>query len=91
MKSAFRSRKVRILAVIVLVPVLAAFGFGIYLASLSGDLPWQTDPTRISESLEPFAGIEGFTTPTRIATSATTSELTTPVSGVGTPMTVPTT
>jgi hypothetical protein len=80
MISALRRRKVRIVTAFVLVPVLAALGFGFYLASLSGDLPWQTDPTRISESFEPFAGIEGFTTPTRIPTRAATP---------GTPTAVP--
>ncbi|MEA2526296.1 MAG: hypothetical protein QOF01_926 [Thermomicrobiales bacterium] len=93
MNSAFRRRRVRIVAAIVLVPVLAAFGFGIYLASVAGDLPWQTDPTRISEGFEPFSGIEGFTTPTRIATRAATPASASragAVSGVGTPTSVPT-
>jgi hypothetical protein len=92
MKSANRRRRVRIAVAVVLVPILAAFGFGIYLASLSGDLPWQTDPTRISEGFAPFSGIEGFTTPTRIPTRAATPAATlgrgTPKAG--TPTSVPT-
>ena len=72
MRNAFRQRKVRIAAVAVLVPVLAIFAFGIYLASLAGDLPWQEDPTRISEELEPFSGIEGFSAPTALPTRAAT-------------------
>jgi hypothetical protein len=80
MRRAFRRRKVRIVAVAVLVPVLAVFGFGIYLASLSGDLPWQTDPTRISEEIEPFSGIEGFSAPTALPTRAATPKGATPAS-----------
>jgi hypothetical protein len=78
MTSAFQHRRVRIAAVVVMVPVLAAFAFGIYLASLSGDLPWQEDPTRISESFEPFSGIEGFSAPTPLPTRAATPRVGTP-------------
>ncbi len=28
---------------------------GIYTASVAGDLPWQTDPTRVAGSITPFA------------------------------------
>jgi hypothetical protein len=82
MMNAFRQRRVRIAAVVVLVPVLAVFALGIYLASLSGDLPWQEDPTRISEELEPFSGIEGFAAPTALPTRAATPRVgtTTPAS-----------
>lgn len=66
MTTAFRRRKVRIAAVVLLVPVLAVLGFGIYLASLTDSLPWQTQPTRISQGFAPFSGIPGFATPTRI-------------------------
>jgi hypothetical protein len=93
MRNAFRRRGVRIAAIVVLVPILAVFGFGIYLASLSGDLPWQTDPTRISEGFVPFSGIEGFNTPTRIPTRAATPGLATPTvatPGAATPTLVPT-
>jgi len=92
MSSALRRRKVRIVAAVVLVPVLAVFGFGIYLASLSGDLPWQTDPTRISEEIAPFSGIEGFMTPTRIPTRAATPKVAIPKAAspaARTPTTVP--
>jgi len=84
MKSAFRRRKVQVVAAVVLVPLVVVFGFGMYLASVAGDLPWQADPTRISEEIAPFSGIEGFTTPTRIPTRAATPK-------AGTPTSVPTT
>jgi hypothetical protein len=48
-----------IVAVIVLLFVVA--GFGVYLASVAGALPWQTDPTRIP--ITPFADIPGFSVP----------------------------
>jgi hypothetical protein len=48
-----------IAAVIVLLFVVA--GFGVYLASGAGALPWQTDPTRIP--ITPFADIPGFSAP----------------------------
>jgi hypothetical protein len=72
MRNAFRRRAVRIAAIAVVVPMLAVFGFGIYLASLAGDLPWQVDPTRISGEIEAFSGIEGFTVPTPLPTRAAT-------------------
>ncbi len=72
MRNAFRRRVVRIAAVVVILPMLAVFGFGIYLASLSGDLPWQVDPTRISGQIEAFSGIEGFAAPTPLPTRAAT-------------------
>jgi hypothetical protein len=78
--SVFQQRRVRIAAVAVLVPVLAVFAFGIYLLSLSGDLPWQEDPTRISGEIEPFSGIEGFSPPTALPTRAATPWIGTPVS-----------
>ena len=43
-----------------LVLVLAISGFGVYLAGVAGDLPWQTDPTRVVNAITPFAGIPGF-------------------------------
>lgn len=47
---------------------VAVVAFAIYLASLTGSLPWQTDPTRIP--ITPFAGIPGFNAP--IVTAAAT-------------------
>jgi hypothetical protein len=84
MRSAIRGRRVRILGIVILVPVLAVFGSGIYLASLSGALPWQTDPTRISEGFAPFSGIEGFETPTQIPTRAASPPAATPSAGTPT-------
>jgi hypothetical protein len=53
------SRRARwFLALAICLPVLVVAGFGLYAASLTGDLPWQTDPTRIP--VTPFADIPGF-------------------------------
>ncbi len=51
---------VRGLVALGLVLVLAIGGFGVYLAGVAGDLPWQTDPTRVVNAITPFAGIPGF-------------------------------
>ncbi len=64
MNRLFGRRRNRIIAVAVLVPLLVAVGFGLYLASLAGELPWQVDPTRIAPGITPFAGIPGFGSPT---------------------------
>lgn len=72
MKRLYQTRKARIISAAVFLPIVAVFAFGIYLASLSGDLPWQVDPTRISNSLTPFAGIEGFNPPTRVPPEVST-------------------
>jgi hypothetical protein len=93
MMSAFRRRKVQVVAIVVLVPVVVVFGFGLYLASLAGALPWQTDPTRISQDIAPFSGIEGFSTPTRIPTRAARTAAATPAASspkAGTPTSGPT-
>ena len=47
---------------------VAVLGMGIYLAGMAGDLPWQEDPTRIP--ITPFAGIEGFSVPTKIPSAS---------------------
>jgi len=59
--------KVILLAGIVF--AVGMIGWAFYLASLTGSLPWQTDPTRIA--ITPFADIPGFSTPTPMATPAT--------------------
>jgi hypothetical protein len=51
-----------------LVAAIAVVGMGLYLASVAGDLPWQEDPVRIQETITPFAGIEGFSLPTKTPT-----------------------
>ena len=51
-----------------LLAAAVVLGMGIYLAGMAGDLPWQEDPTRIP--VTPFAGIEGFSVPTKIPTGA---------------------
>jgi len=71
----FRRRRNRVIAVVVLVPLLFAVGFGFYLASLAGELPWQVDPTRIA--ITPFADIPGFGAPAPAAADAT------PIAAVG--------
>ena len=52
-----RRRWGRVIAVLVLIPALIALGFGLYLGSLAGELPWQEDPTRIA--ITPFADLPG--------------------------------
>ena len=69
MNRLFGRRRNRIIAVAVLVPLLVAVGFGLYLASLAGELPWQVDPTRIA--ITPFADIPGFGAPTPVPADAT--------------------
>lgn len=54
---------VRVMVVAVVVAVVALGGYGMYLGSVAGRLPWQTDPTRISTALTPFAGIPGVGAP----------------------------
>ena len=40
---------------------LVVGGYGMYLVSLAGELPWQAEPTRIT--ITPFADIPGFSAP----------------------------
>ncbi len=54
-----------LIAGIALILFLVVAGTGIYAASVAGDLPWQTDPTRIADSITPFAGTDVFIPPTR--------------------------
>jgi hypothetical protein len=46
------------LIVAALLAVFVVGGYGMYLASEAGRLPWQVDPTRIP--ITPFADIPGF-------------------------------
>ena len=61
MRGGRRSPK-RALLVVLVLAVLLVGGFGLYLGSLAGELPWQEDPTRIP--ITPFADIPGFGAPT---------------------------
>ncbi|HET8524441.1 MAG TPA: hypothetical protein VFL82_14490 [Thermomicrobiales bacterium] len=63
-----------IAAIVVLLLVIA--GFGVYLASVAGELPWQTDPTRIP--ITPFADIPGFSAPAPSPTVISGSSPTSP-------------
>lgn len=94
MRRALQRRKVRTIGMIVLVPLLIAFGFGIYLASLAGELPWQSDPTRISGNIGAFEGLDvGTPRRTRAATPTGTSvasPIVTGVASVGSPIPSPT-
>lgn len=47
---------------------LGFIGYATYLAGVAGELPWQTDPTRIP--VTPFADIPGFSAPTPLPTAA---------------------
>lgn len=46
------------LAALIVVVFMVVVGYGTYLAGQAGELPWQTQPTRIA--ITPFAGIPGF-------------------------------
>ena len=46
----------RVLIVAAVLAVVPAGGFGLYLANLAGELPWQEDPTRIP--VVPFEGLD---------------------------------
>jgi hypothetical protein len=49
---------------VALVTLIAVASAGLYLASVAGELPWQTDPTRVADSITPFAGLDVFIPPT---------------------------
>lgn len=65
----FRHRWGRIGVLTAAVFVLVILGFGIYLGSMAGALPWQAEPTRIP--ITPFAGIPGFDAPAQAPASPT--------------------
>ena len=72
MRNLLRQRPIlSMIAALALVATIAVVGMGLYLASVAGDLPWQEDPTRIP--ITPFAGIEGFSVPTKVATTVAAS------------------
>lgn len=52
---------------LLIVGLLIAGGFAFYLANAAGELPWQTDPTRIP--VTPFGDIPGFQVPTIVINS----------------------
>lgn len=52
---------VSMLIVAVLIVTVVIAGYGIFLASEAGRLPWQEEPTRIA--ITPFADIPGFDQP----------------------------
>jgi hypothetical protein len=60
----------KLIAGATLAAAVAVVAFAIYLASLTGSLPWQTDPTRIP--ITPFADIPGFNAPVVTPTAITT-------------------
>ena len=59
----------RALLLVAVALALVVGGYGMYLASLAGELPWQAEPTRIA--VTPFADIPGFNAPS-VATPAPT-------------------
>ncbi len=59
-----RANRKRIVWLTIAIPVVLIVGFGVYLESIAGELPWQSDPTRVP--ITPFAGIPGFTVPTTV-------------------------
>lgn len=60
------STRRKIIATLVLIPIGLVLAFSLYLASTAGELPWQTDPTRIP--VTPFANL-----PTTVPASGTPS------------------
>ena len=46
----------RVLIVAAVLVVVLVGGYGLYLANLAGELPWQEDPTRIP--VVPFEGLD---------------------------------
>lgn len=55
-----------VLAAALLAFALLVGGYGMYLGSVAGRLPWQEDPTRIP--ITPFADIPGFGAPAPVLT-----------------------
>jgi hypothetical protein len=51
---------VRVVVALVVIAVLVVGGYAVNLASDANMLPWQPEPTRISEAIRPFEGIPGF-------------------------------
>ncbi|MGI8477215.1 MAG: hypothetical protein ACR2OO_12710 [Thermomicrobiales bacterium] len=65
-------RRRRILILIALVPIVVFVAFAIYLAGVSGNLPWQVDPTRVSVQITPFSDIPGSNPPALVPKTAAT-------------------
>lgn len=61
MNRARRHPLVSMLIAGVLILTLVIAGYGVFLASEAGRLPWQEEPTRIA--ITPFANIPGFDQP----------------------------
>ncbi len=62
---------VSVLAGIAGVALIAILAFSLYLASETGSLPWQEDPTRIPVPTA-FSNNDGFTIPTPLPTATAT-------------------
>jgi hypothetical protein len=71
MRRALSHGWVRLLFVVGVLGILIVIGFGVYLSSVAGDLPWQVEPTRIP--ITPFADAPGFTPPKIIVATPTGS------------------
>jgi hypothetical protein len=69
MRSFLRKPIGKLIVAVSAAAMIAIVGIAIYLASLTGSLPWQTDPTRIA--ITPFADIPGFNLPVVTATPVT--------------------
>lgn len=57
-----RPKRTRIVVLRIAIPAVMIAVFGIYLASIAGELLAREAPTRVP--VTPFAGIPGFTVPT---------------------------
>ena len=60
--AARRRRRRRTIVLVALVLLLAAVAFALSLAGQAGRLPGQAEPTRVSTTLTPFAGLPGLST-----------------------------
>ncbi|MEJ7838820.1 MAG: hypothetical protein WKF81_08385 [Thermomicrobiales bacterium] len=90
-KPLIRPRNVLLALGVVLVLALGSYAY--FLANMGGYLPWQEDPTPISNDITPFAG-EGFenlptTPPRRTPTSEPTSAATPAASPASSPIASP--
>jgi hypothetical protein len=59
---------VSLIAALAGVVLLGMLAFSLYLASATGSLPWQEDPTRIPVPTA-FSNSDGFTLPTPLPTA----------------------
>jgi hypothetical protein len=67
-----RHKLISAFGAIAMVIVIVFLATAVYVANVAGELPWQTDPTRVADSITPFAGLDVFIPPTRVPTGTAT-------------------